>query len=347
MDADRWLESRTFHHSRFEDIGKLVDLKKDQEQTVSVAIPTLNEQETIGDEVGVIRRALMEQYPLVDEIIVVDSGSEDKTREEAEKAGACFYLSKDILPDEGSLPGKGENLWKSLWITQGDIIVWLDADIKNIAPKFVYGLVGPLLENPDIGYVKAFYDRPLRTGAEIRPSGGGRVTEILVRPLISLCAPDLAYLMQPLSGEYAGRRDILEALPFCIGYGVETGHLLDLYQDHGLGVLAQVDMDVRIHRNRSIQDLGRMSFGILQTFLHHLAEKGNPRLKSSMHYRMIQFLASENHRIPQTANYREQKRPPIITLDSYRNKRQLFDHSHNGDDGRARRGGSPGSQDPS
>ncbi|MDR1950368.1 MAG: glucosyl-3-phosphoglycerate synthase, partial [Spirochaetaceae bacterium] len=269
---DDGLLSRTWHHSRFQDINRLVELKKEKGLSISLAFPTLNEESTIGKEILVIRTELMDRYPLVDEIAVIDSSSRDRTRKVAERFGGRVYTSKTILPKYGSYRGKGENLWKSLYVLTGDIIVWVDADISNIAPKFVYGLIGPLLEDDRIGYVKGFYERPIRAATELSPSGGGRVTEILVRPIFSLFYPELARLIQPLSGEYAGRRTLLEKLPFSVGYGVELGHLLDIFHLEGIGALAQVDLDTRIHRNQSTASLGKMAYGILSTF-YSRAEK--------------------------------------------------------------------------
>jgi len=324
VTPDEWLKTRTFHHSRFSSLERLAERKKALGYSISVGIPTLNEEETIGAEVRMIREALIERHGLVDEIVVVDSGSTDRTRGEAVSNGAFFFTAADILPHETPAVGKGENLWKSLYVTKGDLVVWLDADIKNIAPKFVYGLLGPLLEDDKIGYVKAFYNRPLRTGTQVRPSGGGRVTEILIRPLLSLCYPELAYIMQPLSGEYAGRRTVLENLPFSIGYGVEIGHLLDLLAQHGLGVFAQVDLDMRIHRNRTIQELGRMSFGILQTFLNKANRQNRLSILRELKPEMIQFQMSGDAYIPLRTVSKDIQRPPIATLDSYREKRNFL-----------------------
>ncbi|MDR2588740.1 MAG: glucosyl-3-phosphoglycerate synthase, partial [Spirochaetales bacterium] len=240
------LLDNTFHHSRYVDKKRLVDLKMAQGTSISLAFPTLNEEATIAKEILVIKTELMDRLPLIDEIAVIDSGSVDKTCQIAQAYGAKVYQSRDVLKSQGSFRGKGENLWKSLYVLSGDIIVWIDADIQNIAPKFVYGLVGPLLENSELQYVKAFYERPLRTTDGLMPSGGGRVTEILVRPLFSLFFPELAFLIQPLSGEYAGRRKLLERIPFSVGYGVELGHLLDIYHLAGIGALAQVDLDKRV-----------------------------------------------------------------------------------------------------
>ena len=219
MVLETWLDTRTFHHSAFSNIKALVDLKEKKGYTVSLCIPTLNEEKTIGKEVVIFRSELMQRYPLLDEIAVIDSGSTDETRSVAEKFGADTYLAHEILPDLEEKKGKGENLWKAIYQLRGDIIVYIDADIKNIHPRFVYGLLAPLLYHDEVSYVKAFYERPLSFSKVLRPTGGGRVTEILIRPLLSLFYPELTAIIQPLSGEYAVRRTTLEKIPFPIGYG--------------------------------------------------------------------------------------------------------------------------------
>jgi glucosyl-3-phosphoglycerate synthase len=213
-------------------------------------------------------------------------------------------------------------LWKSLFVLEGDIIVWVDADISNIAPKFVYGLVGPLLEDDSVSYVKAFYERPFRTGGKIAPSGGGRVTEVLVRPLFSLFYPELAKLVQPLSGEYSGRRSLLEKLSFSVGYGVELGHLIDIVEEYGIDALAQVDLDMRIHRNQSTSSLGKMSFGILNTLLSRLGKYGKSSLHTEIgksHISLERFETS--HQIVES-KISPEERPPMIDIPEYRAKFQ-------------------------
>ncbi|MBU0986256.1 MAG: glucosyl-3-phosphoglycerate synthase, partial [Proteobacteria bacterium] len=218
-----WLENNTFHHSAFNDLNRLVEKKREKNLKISLCLPTLNEEKTIAKEILILKSELMTRHPLLDEIVVVDSGSTDKTREIAREFGADVYKAADILPDLEPSTGKGENLWKALYITKGDIIVYLDADIKNIHHRFVYGLIGPLLFYDNIKYAKAFYDRPIAIGKnKIRPTGGGRVTELVIRPLFSLYFPELTQILQPLSGEYAGLREVFEAIPFPIGYGIET-----------------------------------------------------------------------------------------------------------------------------
>jgi glucosyl-3-phosphoglycerate synthase len=315
---------RTWHHSRFEDLARLVELKKKKGVRISLAFPTLNEEATIGKEILVMRTEFMDRCPLVDEIAVIDSSSSDKTRQVAGRFGARVISSKTILPKYGSFRGKGENLWKSLYALEGDIIVWVDADISNIAPKFVYGLVGPLLEDDAISYVKTFYQRPIRSsgtaGSGIVPSGGGRVTEILVRPVFSLFYPELASLIQPLSGEYAGRRELLERLPFSVGYGVELGHLIDILELSGSSSIAQVDLDVRIHRNQSTASLGLMSFGILNTLFSRLEKSGAARLTGKPGER---YLSLERdgavHRLKETS-VPSVERPPMLEIPEYREK---------------------------
>jgi glucosyl-3-phosphoglycerate synthase len=319
-DEDSLLK-RTWHHSQFADIAKLVSLKEQKGLKISLAFPTLNEALTIGKEILVIRTELMDRYPLLDEIAVIDSSSKDNTRKVAERFGAKVFNSKDILSTCGTYKGKGENLWKSLYALEGDIIVWVDADISNIAPKFVYGLIGPLLEDDRIGYVKAFYERPIRSTKGITASGGGRVTEILVRPLFSLFYPELARLVQPLSGEYAARRGLMEQVPFSVGYGVELGHLIDIIRLEGIEALAQVDLDMRIHRNQNVEALGRMAYGILNTFLSR-AEKYKDaellRALGSTHI-ALEREDTDSHRVKKT-EISAVERPPIIEIAEYRAK---------------------------
>jgi glucosyl-3-phosphoglycerate synthase len=323
MNEDALLQ-KTWHHSRFSDIARLVSLKERKGLKISLAFPTLNEEATIGKEILVMRTELMDRYPLLDEIVVIDSSSKDNTRKVAERFGARVFDSKNILPHLGTYRGKGENLWKSLYVLEGDIIVWVDADISNIAPKFVYGLIGPLLEDDEIAYVKAFYERPIRSSRGISSTGGGRVTEILVRPLFSYFYPQLARLVQPLSGEYAGRRSLLERLSFSVGYGVELGHLIDIVQLSGIGALAQVDLDLRIHRNQTTAALGKMAFGILNTFMARNKKFDGAAMLKELGDRHIAMemddsVEGSNHRVIKT-EIPTVERPPIIDIPEYREK---------------------------
>ncbi|MGB0257736.1 MAG: glucosyl-3-phosphoglycerate synthase [Coraliomargarita sp.] len=314
---DQWLETNTFHHGEFWDILKLVRLKEEQGLKISLCIPTLNEEKTIGKEIVILKSELMERYPLIDEFAVIDSGSKDKTLEVAASFGADTYSAEDILPEVGNKPGKGENLWKAIYQLNGDIIVYVDADISNIHPRFVYGIVGPLIINESIKYCKAFYDRPITYSSGVRASGGGRVTEILIRPLFSLFFPELTSLIQPLSGEFAVRREVLEKIPFPIGYGVETAHILDVYREWGLEAFAQCDLDQRIHRNQSTNALGKMSFGILQTFLNRMRKYGMVDKLPDMATLYRQFQAEGNHYELLKKEIVEYERPPMVTIPAY------------------------------
>ncbi|TES88281.1 MAG: glucosyl-3-phosphoglycerate synthase [Desulfobacteraceae bacterium] len=316
-----WLEKNTFHYSAFSDLDRLVEEKQRKNLKISLCLPTLNEEKTIAKEILIMKSELMTRYPLLDELVVVDSGSTDKTREIARSYGADVYEATEILPDLEKFKGKGENLWKALYVTQGDIIVYLDSDIKNIHHRFAYALLGPLILFDNIKYVKAFYDRPIATGkSKIRPTGGGRVTELVVRPLFSLFFPELTQILQPLSGEYAGFREIFEAIPFPIGYGVETSMILDIYEKWGLNVIAQVDLDKRIHRNQSTRALGKMSFAILMTFINRKIKLGLVDYKENLFNELIQYNLVKNEYEPDIYKIEGHERPPIIEIPAYREK---------------------------
>jgi glucosyl-3-phosphoglycerate synthase len=266
------MPTRNFHHSAFADVERLAALKREK---ISVCIPTLNEAATIGAIVRTIREQLMESVPLVDEILVIDSGSTDTTREAATANGAQVYLAAEIAPHLGSHRGKGENLWKALHVAEGRLICYVDGDISNFHSGFITGLLGPLITDPEIDYVKAHYERPLANGTDLHRTGGGRVSEILVRPLLSLFYPVLTSVFQPLSGEYAARRSLLESLAFPTGYGVEIAHLIDLASAGKLDRIAQTDLDQRVHRNRDDAELSLMSFAILRVVLNRLQRDGH------------------------------------------------------------------------
>jgi len=319
--SSNWLETNTFHYAQFQDIGQLVDLKAQQGLKISLCLPTLNEQKTIAKEIVIMKSELMTRYPLLDEIIVIDSGSEDRTVDIAAEFGADVYAADDILPGLEKYRGKGENLWKALYVTRGDIIVYLDADIKNIHHRFAYGLIGPLLTNDTIKYSKGFYDRPIATGKnEIRPTGGGRVTELVIRPLFSLFFPELTQILQPLSGEYAGFRELFEKVPFPIGYGIETSLIMDICENWSLDVIAQVDLEKRVHRNQDTRALGKMAFVIMETFLKRLEKLGRIELKKELLLQMIQYnLIGEDYEAD-ILDWKALERPPMIDIPEYREK---------------------------
>jgi glucosyl-3-phosphoglycerate synthase len=319
--TEKWLETNTFHYSAFKDVHRLVAQKEKKNLKISLCLPTLNEEKTIGKEIVIMKSELMTRHPLLDEIVVVDSGSTDRTREIARNYGADVYEASEILPDLPAYKGKGENLWKALYITTGDIIVYLDADIKNIHHRFVYGLIGPLLLYDNLKYTKAFYDRPIAIGTdEMRPTGGGRVTELVIRPLFSLFYPELTQILQPLSGEYAGYREIFQKIPFPIGYGVETSMILDIYERWGLNAIAQVDLERRIHRNQDTKALGRMAFVIQKTFLTRLKQSNRIEINADMFDKMIQYNLNRNRYQPDIYEMVGHERPPIDSIPAYREK---------------------------
>jgi glucosyl-3-phosphoglycerate synthase len=313
----KWLKSRTFHYQDFGNIEELVRIKKEKGLKISLCFPTLNEEKTIGKSVIVMKSELMDRYPLLDEIAVIDSGSTDNTLEIAKKFGADTYLASDYLKDEGICYGKGENLWKALYLLKGDIIVYVDADISNIHPRFAYGLIGPLLMEPDVKFVKAFYNRPFKNANNLTPAGGGRVTEILIRPLFSQFFPELTGIIQPLSGEYAGYRDILTEINFPIGYGVETGMLIDLHQKYGLDSIAQTNLDLRIHRNQNVASLGKMSFGILQTFWNRLAKYKDQPIVNPESLTLRQMTSDKDDYMLLEHEIKEKERKPMSKVKEY------------------------------
>jgi glycosyltransferase involved in cell wall biosynthesis/nucleotide-binding universal stress UspA family protein len=321
--VDKWFAENTYHADEFKALDQLVALKAEQGVTISLALPALNEEKTVGHVIKTVKQALMEKFPLLDEIVLIDSNSTDRTRDIAQQLGVPVHIHQELLPQLGARRGKGEALWKSLLVTRGDIVVWIDTDIVNIHPRFVYGVLGPMLLDPKIQFVKGFYRRPLKVDGKIQAGGGGRVTELTARPMLNLFYPELSGVVQPLSGEYGGRRSALEQLPFFSGYGVETGLLIDVYEKYGLRAIAQVDLLERIHHNQSLEALSKMSFAILQTVVrkleqrYHLAmlEDVNKSMKMIRHKRGTYFLEVEE--------IAERERPPMIELADYRSRDKL------------------------
>jgi hypothetical protein len=321
--VDEWFAENTFQSREFADLERLITLKEAQGVTISLGLPALNEAETVGNVIQTIKSALMEEVPLLDEIVLIDSGSVDYTREIASDLGTPVYIHQEILPQHGFYGGKGEALWKSLYVLEGDLVAWVDTDIKNIHPRFVYGIIGPLLRDPGIQYVKGFYRRPLREGDKLVAGGGGRVTELTARPFINLFFPELSGLIQPLSGEYAGRRAALEQVPFFTGYGVETGLLIDVLDEYGLHAIAQVDLLERIHHNQALPSLSKMSFAIMQVVFSRLEKRHQIRLLEDANLTMNLVRYGSRRYFLETEEIRERERPPMATIPEYREKQGL------------------------
>jgi len=321
-EVQKWFAENTFHAREFADLDRLLALKRKRGLTISLGLPALNEEETVGQVIRVLKDALVERCPLLDEIVLIDSDSTDRTREIATSLGIPVVRHAEVLPQHGSYRGKGEALWKSLHVLRGDIVVWVDTDIKNMHPKFVYGLVGPLLREEHILFVKGYYRRPLQVGERLYETGGGRVTELVARPLLNLFFPELSGLIQPLAGEYAGRREALEQIPFFTGYGVEIGMLIDLLNRFGLGAIGQVDLEQRIHRNQSLAALSMMAYQIVQVVLRRVEDRVQaPILPDTA--RTMKLIRSEEGTLSlEEREIAEWERPPILTLPEYRARRE-------------------------
>ncbi|HTY71442.1 MAG TPA: glucosyl-3-phosphoglycerate synthase [Actinomycetes bacterium] len=310
-DVERW-SRRRWSHAHDWPVPALVAAKGTTR--VSVVLPALDEESTVGDIVARIRRELVEvSHPLVDEIVVMDSGSRDATATVAARAGARVVERADVLPEFPVLPGKGEVLWRSLAATDGDVVVFVDADLEDFSASVVTGLLGPVLTDRSICLVKGAFDRPWRVGDDVRPTGGGRVTELVARPLLNLCWPELAGVAQPLVGEYAARRGLLEQLAFPTGYGVELAILVDTLALAGLDAIAQVDLGVRLHAHQDDAALGRMAAEIWQTALRRLGADAAIRGAA-----LTQFDRADGELVPRTHDVSSVERPPLVQVPGYR-----------------------------
>ncbi len=315
--VDKWFAENTFHADEFNQLRDLAALKKQQGLTISLALPALNEEQTVGKVIKLMKKELMQRVPLLDEIVLIDSNSTDLTREIAKKEGVPVYIHQQLLERLGARNGKGEALWKSLLVTKGDIVVWIDTDIVNIHPRFVYGIIGPLLINPQVQFVKGFYRRPLRVGSKMQAGGGGRVTELTARPLLNLFFPALSGVVQPLSGEYAGRRGALEQATFYSGYGVETGLLIDVYERYGLSAIAQVDLLERIHHNQHLEALSKMSFAIIQTVFRKLEKRFGRAVLEDVNRSMKLIRHDSKGYSLEVEQIAEYERPPMVEVQEY------------------------------
>jgi nucleotide-binding universal stress UspA family protein/glycosyltransferase involved in cell wall biosynthesis len=335
--VDKWFAENTYDSREFEDLRELVRLKQRQGLTISLGLPALNEQETVGSIIRTVKQELMDRFALLDEIVLIDSQSSDRTREIASELGIPVCIHQDVLPQHGSLSGKGEALWKSLYILRGDLVAWIDTDIKNIHPRFVYGILGPLLKDDRVKYVKGFYRRPIRVGNMVLGTGGGRVTELTARPLLNLFYPELSGLIQPLAGEYAARREVIEQVPFFTGYGVEIGLLIDILDRFGLQSIGQVDLHRRVHRNQYLPSLSKMAFTITALTLQRLEQQGRIYLRSELN-RGLKLIQHERDRFHiEIKALEDLERQPMITLPEYLSQRAQLRAANNRDSDRQER----------
>jgi len=313
-EVGAWLRRRTTSGQDW-DREELARARTDT--TISVVLPARNEAGTVGIIVDELRRELIERVPLIDELVVMDSGSVDETAVVAAEAGARVVRQSDVLAPLVDQPGKGEALWKSLYVTRGDVVVFIDADLEQFDPQFAVGLMGPLLADPTVEFVKAFYDRPLQAGQTILPAGGGRVTELMARPLLNLHWPQLAGFVQPLAGEYAGRRSLLERVPFMSGYGVEIAMLVDVSELAGLSAMAQVDLGSRRHRNSSDAALGQMAAQVYLALLSRIERHGLGMLTVDASHELTQFTRDGSSFVPTTTDIGIIERPPMVDVAEY------------------------------
>ncbi len=299
--ARSWHQTNTFSHHEFS-VGRLVDERR---FTVSVCLPARNEARTIGTILGAIMP--LRDQGLVDEIVVVDA-SRDGTAEIARELGAVVYAQERLMPELGPVMGKGDAMWRALSVLHGDCVCFLDADSERFGAHYVCGLLGPLICRQGISFVKGFYRRPFRIGDVTLADEGGRVTELTARPLLNLFYPELAAVEQPLAGEIAARRELVEQLAFVTGYGVDIGLLVDVYRLAGLQAIAQVDLDVRQNAHRPLRELGPMASDVLHAVTVRLEREGRLRDPFS------QAFPTADPKLPTASSGRLIERPPLANL---------------------------------
>jgi glucosyl-3-phosphoglycerate synthase len=319
--VDKWFAENTYHADEFKQLDQLVALKREQGITISLALPALNEEDTVGHVIKTLKHALYDKTPLLDEIMLIDSRPRIG-RVRSPRNSACrssFIKSRCRRWVRGT--ARAKRCGRALLVTRGDIVVWIDTDVVNIHPRFVYGVLGPMLVDPQIHFVKGFYRRPLKVGEKLQAGGGGRVTELTARPLLNLFYPELSGVIQPLSGEYGGRRSALEQLPFYSGYGVETGLLIGMYEKFGLNSIAQVDLLERIHHNQSLKRW-QMSFAILQTVVRKLEQRYHLAMLEDVNKSMKLIRHKQGRLLSDVEEIAERERPPMLEIADYRRRRQ-------------------------
>lgn len=314
--VDKWLAENTYQAEEFVNVEELLALKAKRGVSISLALPALNEEATIGQVIRSVKSALYDKQPLLDEIVLVDDGSTDRTREIAADLGVPVYIQQEILPQYGVVGGQGEALWKSLHLTRGDIVVWLDSNITHMRPRFVCGLLGPLLSDGRIQYVKGFGRRSADTAHEAQ-FDSERAADLAVRPLLSLLYPELSGVLPLLGGQCAGRREALERLPFPAGPGVHPALLLEVYERYGLSAIAQVDLQGYLPAQRSAESLAETTYAALQIFLRKLERRHGLALVDGVNRTMKLVRADADRLYLEVREGREQVRPPIIEIPEY------------------------------
>lgn len=264
--AEEWFAARSYRHDRFRDLAALARRKRALGLSVSLVLPCREVAGTIGavlDQVTALRR----RAALVDQVVVVDAGSGDGTAGIAAARGAEVFDESELMPDFGPALGKGDAMWRALSVAHGDIVLYADADSASFEAHFMYGMLGPLLHDSDVRFVKATYHRPFTAPDGTVVDDAGRVTELTAKPLLAIFYPELAGFGQPLAGEVAARRDLLCAIPFCTGYAVEVGMLIDVLRGAGLDAMAQVDLGSRVNRSQRLLALNSMSYAVARALL--------------------------------------------------------------------------------
>lgn len=301
---------------RHEEFPAAMLLAAKGEQRISVIIPARDEEDSVGAVVEQVVADWVDGLPLVDEVVVIDSDSVDATAQVARRAGARVFAAREIRPDLNTAEGKGEALWKALHVARGDLLVFIDADLVEWGSHFVPGLLGPLLIDPEIQLVKAVYDRPMLDAAGREAEQGGRVTELVARPLLALHWPKLGGIVQPLSGEWAIRRAVLADLPMPMGYGVEIAALVDVAEWFGAEAIAQVDLGRRAHRHHRHDTLGPMALQVLAAVEARLGQRSVSRYPEFVD--LVQFEAREAHFAPRPRRVDIGERPPAVSIPGYR-----------------------------
>jgi glucosyl-3-phosphoglycerate synthase len=266
--AERWAKARSFHHSLY----SADRIAAEREQSVSVCLPARECAGTVGDIVGTLVR--LREMGAIDEIAVVDAASQDGTATVAERAGAVVWQEAELMPSYGPVLGKGDAMWRALSVLGGELVCFLDADTEGFGAHFATGMLGPLVCEPGVSFVKAFYRRPFAEGGAPQAEGGGRVNHLMARPALELFYPELAGVRQPLAGEMAARRELLDDLPFATGYGVEIAMLIDVWRTAGLDSIAQVDLDQHRNRHQPLSALTPMAATVLTTIAQRLRREG-------------------------------------------------------------------------